>query len=273
MQPIDRAHLQRLEPTARFFRSLDAFGFDVVPVGSFRVLLHRESDDLDDSQALPYEPMPDREQTLRELREVRDLFEARGRIPAIELNEAYWPDLPALVEESGFREYKREPLMYCVPGEFRPVRNPAVGVRFLNPADPDRDLVAYQTIFFHVMFDQAWEPTAERVARFRAEVDRVKGRSHALASLEGEPAGTGFISSNDGVGEIARVATMSAARRQGVAATLTSFMMEDRFANLDELIWLTAQAPPARALYQKLGYRLAGDRVYYRTDSLGANTN
>jgi predicted GNAT family acetyltransferase len=95
-------------------------------------------------------------------------------------------------------------------------------------------------------------------------VERVGGHGHALATLDGRPVGTGFISSSNRVGEIARVATVPAARRRGVAATLTSFMMRDRFERGDTLIWLSAADAPAQALYEKLGFRAAGDRVYFR---------
>jgi predicted GNAT family acetyltransferase len=65
------------------------------------------------------------------------------------------------------------------------------------------------------------------------------------------------------------MATLPEARRRGVAATLTTFMAQDRFGAGDTLVWLTAQTPPAKALYQKLGFRLIGERCYYRVDPGG----
>jgi hypothetical protein len=51
----------------------------------------------------------------------------------------------------------------------------------------------------------------------RTQVERLDERCLVLATLHAKPVGTGFISSLDGVAEITRVATLTEARRQGVA--------------------------------------------------------
>ena len=65
------------------------------------------------------------------------------------------------------------------------------------------------------------------------------------------------------------MATLPEARRRGVAATLTSFMLRDRFGRGDTLAWLTAAGEAAQALYQKLGFRLVGARLYYGREEKG----
>ncbi|MBV9278632.1 MAG: GNAT family N-acetyltransferase [Chloroflexi bacterium] len=264
LEPIVLDQLRRLEPTDAFFDTIRALGDEVVPVGPFRAILDPRTDEIWASQAVPVEPLGSAAEAAEHVGALRRLFAARGRTTSVEFNEPLWPELPALLEGAGLVEYEREPLMLCTREGFRPYANPEATVRFLQPHDPDADLSAFQAIFFEVLVEKPWEETPERLDRFRAEVERVGGRGHALATLDGRPVGTGFISSSNHVGEIARVGTVPAARRRGVAATLTSFMMRDRFEHGDTLIWLSAADAPAQALYEKLGFRAAGDRVYFR---------
>lgn len=264
MQTTDphRDSLRRLEPTASSFDQAAGLGGEVVAVGPFRVIFSRSSENIWLNQAMPYEPLGSSEEVVARLQQLRQLFAERRRSPLLEFNEPLWPELPPLLDAAGFVEDGREPLMLCVPDDFRPFLNPAVAVRFLSGRDTDADLAAYRQIFGQVMELDLWRSTED----VRVEVERLGGRCHALAALEGTPAGTGFISSSHAVAEITRVATLPEARRRGVAATLTTFMVQDRLAAGDTLVWLTAQNPEAQALYQKLGFRLVGDRLYYRAN-------
>ncbi|HZU12976.1 MAG TPA: GNAT family N-acetyltransferase [Chloroflexota bacterium] len=253
--------LRRLEPTDNFFARITAgWGSEIVAIGPFRAMFSTSPDNTWLNEAVPLEPLGSPEETVAWLRRLRREFETRGRMPYVEFNEPLWPDLPAALTSAGFVEDQREPIMLCTPGDVRPVAAPGVAVRFLQPGDPDADLAAFRSVFTEVMEVDLWQSTED----VRREVTRLEGRTHALATLDGIPAGTGFISSSDRVAEITRVATLPAMRRRGVAATLTSFMVRDRFAAGDDLVWLTAQDKPAQALYEKLGFQMAGERCYCR---------
>jgi len=267
VQTTDRhlAALRRLEPTESYCARATELNGEVVAVGPFRAVFSRGSENVWLNEAEPFEPLGSDEEVLASLRRLRKLFEERKRSPAVEFNEPLWPRLPALLEAAWFVVSGREPLMLCTPADFRPFWNPEVSVRFLSGADADADLAAYRQIFSRVMAVDLWRSTED----VRAEAERLGGRCHALAALDGGPAGTGFISSADGIAEITRVATLPEALRRGVAATLTTFMVEDRFAAGDDLVWLTAQNRPAGALYEKLGFVTVGERCYYRMDSRG----
>jgi GNAT superfamily N-acetyltransferase len=267
LRSIDRhlETLRRLEPTDSFFVRAAELGGEVVTMGPFRAIFSRGAENVWLNQAMPYEPLGSREEIIAWLRQLRRLFEERHRRPAVEFNEPLWPELPELLEIAGFVDDEREPLMLCAPVDFHPIRDPDVVVRFLCGADADAELAAYRQIFTRVMEVDLWRSTED----VRAEVERLEARCLALATLHGRPVGTGFISSSDGVAEITRMATLPEARRRGVAATLTTFMAQDRFGAGDTLVWLTAQTPPAKALYQKLGFRLIGERCYFRVDPCG----
>ena len=202
---------------------------------------------------------------LEAVAELRRLFAARGLTLVVELNEPLAPRLPSLLERAGLSLRAREPLMLCPAADFRPVAAPGASVRFLGPDDPDEELRAFLRLFHENFGQGAGRDTPEAVARLRDEVARTGGRSAALARLDGQPGGTGFVACYPGGAcEITRVTTSPWARRRGVAATLTSFLIDSAFAAGSDLAWLTASGRPAQALYMTLGFRLVGDRLYYQ---------
>lgn len=256
----DLDDLRRLEPTQSWLEDFAAHGGETIQVGPFLALINGGLLGFD--YAAPTEPLR-AEEVPGAVGELRRLFSSRGRALRVELNEPLFPQLPALLERAGLTLTEREPLLLLTPGDFRPISNPEVHVRFLQADDDEADLVAYRSIFNEVLLEEPRKPTAASIAQLRREIEQQAGRSHALATIEGRPVGTGFISSVDGVCEVTRVGTMPAARRKGVAATVTSFMIADRFGRGDTLAWLTALSTAAQALYLKLGFRLVGDRLYY----------
>jgi ribosomal protein S18 acetylase RimI-like enzyme len=254
--------LRRLEPTAGWLADLQRYGGEVVPAGPFCALLHSRALGL--NYAAPTEPLGPLDAIPSALADLRRIFAERGLTPEIEFNEPLFPELPPILQRTGFMLDNREPLLVLEPADFRPETNPAVHVRFLQPDDAEADLIAYRAIFNAVLLDRPRPPTLKGIARLRQEIEQGQGRCHAQATLDGRPVGIGFVSAADGVAELTRVGTVPEARRQGVAATLTGFIVDDRFRAGDTLAWLTASGEPAQRLYQKLGFRLLGDRLYYR---------
>jgi ribosomal protein S18 acetylase RimI-like enzyme len=259
----DLAQLSRLEPTPAFLDQFAADGGLIIPIGPFRVMIDPRSDKVWFNYAAPVDPLVPPSEVAEALREVRRVFRQHKRTPAMEFNLPLWERLPPMVGEAGFTLTEREPLMLCTPPTFRPFTNPAVSVRFLQADDDETDLIAFDNIVSEILMDEPYRPTLETIRGTREEIERGHGSTHALATLEGKPVGTGFIVSTEGVAEITRVATIPPARRQGIAATLTSYMMQDRFDHGDTLVWLTAEDQVAQALYLKLGFSLVGERLYY----------
>lgn len=191
-------------------------------------------------------------------------FTGRGRTLRIIVKDRLAPDLPALLERAGMRVVERLPLMLCTPSGYRPLVSPDVRVRFLHADDADADVTAYQTIRSTVFDDGSWRPTPETLAAFRHELAAGDNQCAALATLDGRPVGTGFVSVRGPGCEILRIATLLEARRRGVAAATTSFVTGDGFARGCRVAWLTADTPGAQALYRKLGFREAGDEITYQ---------
>jgi GNAT superfamily N-acetyltransferase len=80
----------------------------------------------------------------------------------------------------------------------------------------------------------------------------------ALAELEGEPAGTAHTLFSDGAGGpavyLAGVAVLPSARRRGVGAALSSWLLERGFAAGAELAHLNPDTDEAARLYGRLGF-------------------
>jgi ribosomal protein S18 acetylase RimI-like enzyme len=80
----------------------------------------------------------------------------------------------------------------------------------------------------------------------------------ALAALDGEPAGTAYTLRSDGAGGaavyLAGVAVLPRARRRGVGAALSSWLLERGFAAGTELAHLNPDSDEAARLYERLGF-------------------
>ena len=88
-----------------------------------------------------------------------------------------------------------------------------------------------------------------------------------LAELGGEPAGTAYTLRSDGAGGpalyLAGVAVLAGARRRGVGAAVSSWLLERGFAAGADLAHLNPDTGEAARLYGRLGFtELPGLDVY-----------
>jgi len=84
------------------------------------------------------------------------------------------------------------------------------------------------------------------------------GAVHALALLDGAPAGTGrFVAVEPGVARIGRMAVVDDARGNGIGAALLRFLEDEARKRGAKLFTLNAQVS-ARGFYEKAGYQAVG---------------
>ena len=80
----------------------------------------------------------------------------------------------------------------------------------------------------------------------------------ALAELDGDPAGTAYTLRSDGAAGpslyLAGVGVLAAARRRGVGAALSSWLLERGFGAGAELAHLNPDTDEAARIYQRLGF-------------------
>jgi GNAT superfamily N-acetyltransferase len=84
----------------------------------------------------------------------------------------------------------------------------------------------------------------------------------ALAELEGEPVGTAYTVRSDGAAGpavfLAGVAVLEPARRRGIAATMSAWLLDRAFADGARLAHLHPDTDAAARVYSRLGFAPAG---------------
>jgi ribosomal protein S18 acetylase RimI-like enzyme len=172
----------------------------------------------------------------------REFYAARGvrwglRVPA----EMPWPH--------GRRLFRRR-VMALPRADFRPA--PAVAGLALRRAGP-ADLASVLHVDSTVFGLDPGDNTRWLEPLLAAEVADV-----AFAELDGEPAGTAYTLRSDGTGGpalyLAGVGVLAGARRRGVGAALSSWLLERGFAAGAELAHLNPDTDEAARLYERLGF-------------------
>jgi GNAT superfamily N-acetyltransferase len=153
----------------------------------------------------------------------------------------------------------RRRLMGMERGSFRRAGDiPGLEVRVAGPEDLPTVLHIDSTAFALDRIENTrWlEPllVAERV-------------EFALASLEGEPAGTAYVLRSDGgagpSAYLAGVAVLPEARRRGVGAGISSWLLGRAFDRGAELAHLNPDTDAAARIYERLGFaELPGHDIY-----------
>jgi GNAT superfamily N-acetyltransferase len=150
-------------------------------------------------------------------------------------------------------------LMAMSADAFSPVPEPGgVAIRAAGPGDLDAvlrvDAAAFEA---DPDVERSWlEP---HLAAPQVDV--------ALATLDGEPAGTGYaVRTDDRAGPclyLAGVAVLSGARRRGIGAALSSWLLERGVRAGADLAHLHADTPAAARVYARLGFKDTGGLDVY----------
>jgi ribosomal protein S18 acetylase RimI-like enzyme len=251
---------RRCEESARVAASR---GREVARFGPFEALIDLGTDLIWLNYAVPVQPLGDLSAALAALEDLKTHFRSRGRRPRFEFNAAPWPDLPALLETSGLGFQDRQPLMICTPADLQHQVAPGVSVRLLSDSSPDADFLAMMRIQQEGFGDIGGEPDAGRLMAMRAQL-RAGTSLLALGLLEAEPVGAGGLFPDDqGVAELAGVATKPASRRRGVAVALSAALTDAFFSRGGEVAWLSAADSGAAAVYARVGYLQLDTRLNY----------
>jgi ribosomal protein S18 acetylase RimI-like enzyme len=186
-------------------------------------------------------------------------FREAGRQPRLEYVTGCAPGLEALLVAAGFTVEARHRYLVCRPGT-AVRREPPPGFDLRTPAtDRDRaDMVHAQNRAF------GGDP-----APARADVDRVgrlqdRGGVAVMAVTDtGDCAGGGLaVPPNGAVSEVAGIAVRKPYRRRGLAGAITARITAGLFADGVEIAWLEASGEDSLRVYERVGYRPAGDRLY-----------
>jgi ribosomal protein S18 acetylase RimI-like enzyme len=234
-------------------------GGDAVRCGPFRAFFDPHTAHNELNYAMPVAPLGSPGEIDTAIADLRRLFRERGRRLRVEFVAELWPQLPAALERAGLTLENDEPLMACTPASFAPQAALGVEVRALGPEDGDADLAAY----LHIRDETNTRPAPEEIARLREQIGQGNGW-FALATLGGEPAGTGRgLVADGGLGELVAIVTRRDLRRRGVAGTVVSFLVRRHFAAGGTLAWLSAANGGAQSVYARVGFRSIGSLLNY----------
>jgi GNAT superfamily N-acetyltransferase len=156
---------------------------------------------------------------------------------------------PELPWEHGRLLFRRR-MMAMERAAFRPAPAvPGLAVRRVGPEDLATVLHIDSTAFGLNLDDNT---------RWLAPLLSAERATCALATLDGDPAGTAYTLRSDGRAGpsvyLAGVAVLPAARRRGVGAALSSWLLERGFAAGAELAHLNPDNDAAARIYARLGF-------------------
>lgn len=201
---------------------------------------------------------------------VRARLSELGLPEVIEWVHETTPDLLAAVRADGVLVVDELPLLALAPASALPAPTlpGGVSVRLLGPED--EAAVAAARAVADVGFaapGTATGPvgTAERDDALRPAhprvLDLLRDGSLRLAVAEHERAGvlaTGRAMPIAGVAEVVGVATLPAARRQGLGAAVTAALVDDLVADGTGTAFLTASSEDVARVYEGVGFRRVG---------------
>ncbi|HJP73023.1 MAG TPA: GNAT family N-acetyltransferase [Pseudonocardiaceae bacterium] len=111
-------------------------------------------------------------------------------------------------------------------------------------------------------FDFEIPPSPAGVARLR-RAEAMGGGVRFVRAPDGGCAGGASCSAPAvGTSELAGVGTRPAYRGRGIAAAVTASLTELMFGNGNQSVWLEYGGEGSRRIYQRIGYRPAGRRLY-----------
>lgn len=258
-----------------------------------------------DSPGINYAtPRPGHTITPADITALVTAFRTAERKPRLEYVTSTAPDLEHLLLNAGFAVEERHDYLVCSPGSLRVPPIPD-GFRVLSPANSEQRIamVNAQNEAFGGE-PTATEQDAERIAHLQDRggvafmaIDAVGvcvgggmatppngggggtpaeskplGGSRESERPEGrqasEPADgqQGSELANGGVSEVTGIAVGTAYRRRGLAAAITGAITVQLFGAGVEVAWLEASGPDSWRIYERVGYRPSGKRLYMCLD-------
>ena len=174
-----------------------------------------------------------------------------------------------LAAESNGMTTLEYPLMHQPADAFVPVTLTEVDVDMLEPGGE----IEVANAVAHLAFSAPGTTVGPRDdAAFRtavAEADPetiafTRARLHdgftrmAVARIDGQIVASGSYQPNDGTAELTGIATLPAFRRRGIAAALTSALVQDAFADGIATVFLSADDEAVAGVYARIGFRIVG---------------
>ncbi|WP_329460353.1 GNAT family N-acetyltransferase [Streptomyces sp. NBC_01497] len=203
-------------------------------------------------------PLPGAEPTTADVAALVGEFRARGLKPRLEFAPVAAPAVEPALRTAGFITEEEHVYLVCTPGT---LTAPAPGGPAADLPRTDDEYAVLDAALCDA-FDGQFAPSPEGAARLRRTQER-GGAVRLVRTPDGGCAGGGSCSPPAvGTSELAGVGTRPAHRGQGVAAAVVASLTEAMFGAGAGSVWLEYSGDGSRRVYERLGYRPAGNRLY-----------
>ncbi|WKE67898.1 GNAT family N-acetyltransferase [Streptomyces sp. WP-1] len=222
-------------------------------------------------------PVPGAAPTDADVADLIAAFRTRGLMPRLEFAPDAAPGVEPALRRAGFTTEAVHAYLVCTPATLtvpgaapepgttpRPAPAPEPGARVRVEAPvTDEDYIAIDTALSGA-FGGEWPPSAEGAARLR-RTEEGGGAVRFVRAEDGGCAGGALCSAPaEGTAELAGVGTLPAYRGRGIAAAVTAALAETLFTRGARTVWLEYSGAGSRRVYERVGFRPGGTRVYLR---------
>ena len=202
-------------------------------------------------------PLPGTEPSTADVAALVSVFRERGLRPRLEFAPNAAPAVESALYAAGFTVEEEHDYLVCVPDTLAMPDNPPP----VHTPATDADYVAVDAALAEA-FGYEFPASPEGAARQRRLV-ALGGAVRFVRAPDGSCAGGASCSAPAvGTSELAGVGTRPAYRGQGIAAAVTAALTEQMFARGNTSVWLEYGGDGSRRVYERVGFRPAGRRLY-----------
>ncbi|MCX5206437.1 GNAT family N-acetyltransferase [Streptomyces sp. NBC_00237] len=219
-------------------------------------------------------PLPGARPTDRDVADLVEAFRARGLVPRLEFAPDGAPAVEPALRRAGFTTEAVHPYMVCTPATlvtpagFRvpSADHPPVHVAVPRTDDDFAAIDAALSEAYGAEIPPASVTNASATNAGAARLRRIEAGGGAVRFVrapDGSCAGAATCSAPAaGTAELAGVGTRPAYRGRGIAAAVTASLSETLFARGAGSVWLEYEGEDARRIYERVGFRPHGTRLY-----------
>lgn len=206
-------------------------------------------------------PLPGAEPGAADVAALVEVFRARGLKPRLEFAPSFAPAVRPALEAAGFTVEEEHVYLACVPGDLRVPAGPQPGTPVTEAEHAAVDAALAES------FGGEHSSSPEGVARLLRTV-RGGGAVRFVRAPDGSCAGGASCSAVAvGTAELSGVGTRPAFRGRGIGGAVTAALTAAMFAKGAGSVWLEYGGEGSRRVYERVGYRPAGTRLYLSLES------
>lgn len=202
-------------------------------------------------------PLPGVSPTSDDVAALVSVFRARGLKPRLEFAPDAAPDVEAALYAAGFTVEQEHQYLVCVTDSYTPPLDPPS----VATPETDADFAAIDAALAEA-FDDGMPASPDSAARLR-RVQHMGGAVRFVRAPDGSCAGGGMcLAPAAGTSEVTSIGTRPDHRGRGIAAAVVANLTETMFARGIASVWLEYSGDGSRRVYERLGYRPSGRRLY-----------